>query len=802
MKKYFCVLLFCVVSSITAKSTPGKNGTISGFVYDADLSQAIEYATISLLNSENDSLLDGTISNQSGFFEIKNVHYGKYTIKISFIGYKSEIIDHVIVNKDSFDCDLGQINLSKMSSELDEVKIVSDRGPVSFKIDRKIIHVDQQDLSLTGTAVDVLQNYPSISVDIDGTVSLRGSTNFTVLIDNKPTSLNPSDMLNQIPASTIKNIELITNPTAKYNAEGTTGIINVILKKDKLQGVTGLIQVNGGMYNNYGGDILINLNRKKTNFYIDLNINNRGIEGKLKNISRSNSMDTLFYITSDGTYDRINRSISARGGADFQLDSNNTISVQGTIGNWWSGGTTKLNYDNYTEPISYYINYNSREEPLREGNFYNLDLKYNHNFRRKGHQLSSLFYFDRRDLVDQTKNKLRDENDQIINAKKSVESGPTDSYNFQLDYTLPLASGLQFEAGYKAELAKYNKQSELYQYDLLMQDFILDSNYWNHVKFNKNIHALYSLFSGSLHKLGYQIGLRAEYTDRSIKQSLSNQINTIQRIDFFPTIHFSFDMNESRQFMLSYTRRIGRPKDWQLEPFYTWRDEYNLRMGNPGLKPEYIDAYEFNFINKWSSNSFSVDVYYHATNNSIETIQQIYDENTYLLTYENTGTNKALGTELMISMDPFKWWRFYLSGNLYNDWLSGEIDNQEFEKQSLNWNARFYNTFNIGEKTRLQLSVIYNSPSLTVQGDNQGYFMTNVSVKKEIFKYFSATIQAQGVLGLLKREKTFKSDNFYMYKYIEPYTPIVSLSISYKIRQFKNNRSQRSLDMDNGEGGL
>ena len=800
MKKYLFIIFCFIISSVYA-SDFSEESLVKGKVLDADGKQPLQYATVSLLNSKNDSIVDGTITDHLGVFKIKNVYPGTYNLKISFIGYKPMIINDVIVDSKKNSVDLGEIKLSVTSETIDEVEVFADQSPVTFEVDRKVIHVNQQDISSSGTAVNILENYPSVTVNIDGTVSLRGSSSFTVLVDNKPTVLDPSDVLNQIPASTIQSIEIITNPTAKYDSEGISGIINVMLKKNKLEGVSGLIKANGGMYKNYGGDFLVNFKKEKVNLFVDINLNNRGIEGKLKDTRRNNYSDTIYYVMSNGKYDRIRRSMSARGGMDFELDSSNNISLEVVAGNWFSGGKTQLDYESYTNPVSFNNNYLSKEEPSKEGNFYNVDINYLHNFAKKGHKISSLFYFDRRDLEDKTENSLSDYNN-IISGTKSVESGPLDSYDFQIDYTLPFSSESKFEAGYKTEISNYNKQSEVYQYNTNVLDYELDSNYLFNAKYDKSIHSLYSSFSGGFNSLKYQLGLRAEYTNRSITQSNTNETNSIERIDYFPTVHFSYNLNENRQFMLSYTRRVRRPKDWQLEPFYTWKDAYNLRIGNPALKPQYINSYELSFINKWKNNSFSVDAYYRVTNNSIESIQEIIGEDLYSTTYYNIGSDKSLGAEIMLSMEIFRWWRYYLSGNIYNYYLEWEIENEEFTRESFNWTGRLYNTFKVGKTTRIQLAMVYNSPTVTVQGDNKGYFMTNASVRKEFFKDFSASLDVQGIFGFFERSKTYETDNFYVNNYIKPYTPIINLSVSYKIRNYKNNRKQKNLDMDNGEGSI
>lgn len=796
-----CSILF---TSFTVSTSNSENGYIKGYVFDPDVNQPLEYATISILNSANDSIINGTITNESGFFKIKGIKSGKYKVNISFIGYESKSIDNVNIQTRNLNIDLGKIFLKTQSENLGEAVVVSDQSTMTYKIDRKVINVGQLDISESGSAVDILENYPSVTVEIDGSVSLRGSGSFTVLIDNKPSILEPSDVLNQIPANTIERIEIITNPTAKYSSEGTAGIINIISKKNKLEGFSGSIRANVGMFKNQGTDILLNIKKEKLNYYVGFNYGNRGIEGTLKYTNKSIFQDTTFILLSEGNYERVKGSTTARAGVDYDINNKNSLSFQTNIGEWRSGGETFLDFVYYTEPNSIISEYKSWEEPTRKGNFYNVDLKYNHNINDKGQKISTLICFDRQDLVEKNDNKLYNLNKVVLDGKKNKESGPIDSYDFQIDYTLPFDKKQKFESGYKLEISNYDKKSELQLYNTSTTNYELSDEFSHLVEFDKNIHAAYVTYADNIKKFDYQVGLRAEYTYRKIIQKDNNEINTIDRIDYFPTLHLSYNLTDNQQFMCSYTQRVRRPKNWQLEPVYTWIDTYHLILGNPELKPQYIDSYELNFLNKWKSNSFSLELYYRKTNNTIEYIKGIYSENVYLKTYENVGTSYSIGTEIMLSMDVFAWWKFNLSGNLYNYKLESNLDNENIDIESFNWNARMYNTFKIAKTIRAQIGFRYISPYATVQGNNEGYFMTNASVRKELFKDFNMTLQAMGVFGFLKREKTFESDDFYIHNYIVPATPIISLSISYNIRNYKYNRRRqgKNTDLDNGEDSL
>jgi outer membrane receptor protein involved in Fe transport len=795
----FFISAFLLSNSASPKSIVNKElGIIKGSVYDQKSNSPLEYATVSIF--QNDSLINGSITNSQGYFKIKGIGQGGCEIEISFIGYESIVVEDVHLLSPNQTIDLGKLYLEPKIEFLNEAVVTADASIVTYKIDRKVINTKNIDINESGSAIDVLENYPSINVEMDGSVSLRGSTSFKVLVNNRPSVLEPSDILNQISASSIERIEIITNPAAKYSSEGTSGIINIIQKKNRLEGFNGSIRVNYGMYKNRGGDIILNLKRNRINYYIGFNYNDQGIEGYLKNIFR----DTSYDINSEGDYDRTKGSTSFRGGLDFDINSKNYISLQTNIGTWRSGGEIRNNFESYSFSQLTTDIYSSSEKPSRDGLYYNVDLNYEHKFNESGHKISTIISFDNQDIEDGNVNCLEDLFGNITDGKKTKESGPIETYNFQLDYVFPFKSKQIIEIGYKSEISDYNKSSKLQEYSTINNAYEFSDIYSNQINFTKSYHAAYASYANRIKDFGINLGLRAEYTYRKLEQIESSTISKTNRIDYFPTLHLSYDLFEKQQLMGSYSRRLSRPKDWQLEPFYTWYDAFNLRIGNPDLKPEFIDSYELNFMNKWKNNSFSIEIYYRNTKNVIEKIRNNYGESTYEHSYLNVGNSNSLGAEIALSMIATKWWRFNISGNFYNYKLNNDFEEILNDVKSSRWKGRLYNTFTFSKRTRAQLSVMYISPYKSAQGDNQGYLMTNASLRREFFKDLFITISGQGIFGLLEREKTFTNDEFYINNYIVPTTPIFSISVSYKFRNYKYNRRRqgKSPNLDSGEGSM
>jgi outer membrane receptor protein involved in Fe transport len=798
INKFFSFLFLILLSVNSFAEDPVgemKRGTLKGFVFNSGANQPLEYATISVIRKKDNTIATGTITDETGFFKIKDMDFGMYQVKISFIGYKSKTIDKVMIRPDNNVADLGQITLEPTVATLEEAVVVADRPTMTYKMDKKIINVSQQHTSASGTAVEILENIPSVTVDIEGNVSLRGSTSFTVLIDNKPTVLDASDALSQIPASSIENIEVITNPSAKYDPDGTSGIINIITKKNKLQGFNGIANMNVGMYDRYGGDFLINWRKERINIFVGADFNNRNREGRRNSENRTIYNDTTSYILSNGDFERGRQSYSVRGGFDWTLNPRNSLNFEARLGDRNSIGSSFTDYKEFTNPVTTIDLYKSEEESERGGLYYNLSLGYTHNFLKKGHQLYTLFNYRMRDFGEESLNKLFDESEILTSGQRSLESGPSQSYRVQVDYTLPLQENSKFEAGYNARIDNSEELAEMYQYNPATQVFDYMIEFMHDVSHESDIHAIYSIYSGETGKFGYQGGLRGEYTYRNITLQETGESSVIDRFDIFPTIHFSYNTAKENQLMASYSRRIQRPRGWYLEPFLTWSDAYNVRIGNPNLIPEYIDSYELSYLYKFGRNTFSTDVYYRITNNKIERTRSVYEENVFLSSYENVGKDYSLGVELMLGLDILKWWHIDLMGNIYDYKVEGELLGNDFSESSFNWNSRFNNTLRLGKTTRIQLNGMYNSPTISAQGERDGFFMTNLAVRQSFFKNkLAAILQVRDVFGTMRHSSIYEGVDFYSYSHYEPNTPFVTLTLSFKINNYKPDRKSRSQD--------
>jgi outer membrane receptor protein involved in Fe transport len=802
-----------------------KDGKVKGIVIDSDSMEPVEYATVALYASQDNTLITGSISDFTGHFKIDGIEPNTYYLIISFIGYQDLKTDDFKIDIESRNIDLGRIILKSLSKELETFNVVEKKDAIEYRIDKKVINVDKQITSEAGTAVDILENVPSVQVGVEGNVTLRGSSGFTVLIDGKPTIMEPSDVLRQIPSSSIENIEIITNPSVKYDPDGATGIINIITKKNPLEGLSGIVNANVGMYDQYGGDFQLSYRMNKFNFVLGANYNKRGNPGFTTNNRISTKNDTISHVNSSGDAERGRTTASTKFGIEYNPTKNDFVSVSAGIGKWGMKRSSVLRYDDWTNPETDFLSYTSKDKLLVDFKYYSFDGLYQHNFvkkvnpnntednalkgkgahqkgKRPGfksanvHSLKFEINFRNNDIDESSTNELRDLNGVLIGARKNLENGPSESLRFNIDYTLPLKEKDKFEAGMRWRKGKSNDETELWLYNTLTGDIIIHDEFSNSTVYYRDIYSAYALYAGVVKKFGYQIGLRTEYTNRKVETTKQDPF-LIDRWDYFPTLHVSYELPKDQQMMASYSRRIDRPRSYWLEPFITWVDAYNVRSGNPELKPEYIDSYDLSYIKKFENSFLSLEGYYRITQNKVERVSSVYTTNVLLTRPENVGQDYSLGVEAMFSLSPTKWWDMELSANLFNYRLDGELTYiqedkvvvEKLDRNSTNWNSRFNNTFKMWEKTVFQLNSRYNSSSVTAQGTSSGFFTLDAAFKMSFFKKtLSANLQGRNLLGTAIRERTSEGLGFSSYSKYEPKSPVFVISVSYRFNNFKQSR--------------
>ena len=770
-------------------------GEIFGNVIDSVSNQAMGYVTVLVLNKGTEDMAGGVVTNDKGGFSVTDLKPGAYTVKLSFVGYNQKFIN-VNISEENITSTLKDVTMSP--TVLNAVEVIGDAPIVTYEIDKKVLHVEDQNTNISQTAVEILQNAPSVTVDVDGNVSLRGSSSFTLLIDGIPTAMDPSDALAIIPASTIKDIEIITNPSAKFDAEGSSGVINIITKKSKLEGISLLSNLSAGTFNNYSGDIAVNL--KKEKFTIDVSGNFRQRSRPSTNYTeRITTYDTLTNkLISNGESDWRN---SSKGfGVEFQYTPNNShvLALETSFNNRLMVPYSNLAYQSFVndELISTFN--------TDQGNYIGLfnntsSLYYQFNIKRnKEHNISFKAIMN---LVDVTQNDTTtsyDGNGNIIQSNLYTEVGPSDSYRFNVDYKLPLNKDRKFEAGLQSQLGSSMDDGKNYVLNLTTNKYDFTPLYSSQVFYTRDVHAAYSMFSGKFKSLGYQVGLRAEYTFRTITSTNFTDFANINRLDWFPSAHFSYSLKNKSQVLVSYSRRIQRPRSYYFEPFVTWEGPYNVRTGNPNLTPEYINAYEISYIKPIARKGFfSLEAYVRTVSDIITRISTVYEdvEGVLISRPYNIGNSASYGLEPSLNYTAKEWWKINTAANLYLYQLNGQIEDIDYSRESFNWNARFTNSFTLKGFT-LQLVSRYESKTVTSQGESLGYFTQDASVRKGFSKNkFSLTLQARNVLNTQKNiSKTF-TENVYLYSERIPLYPSISMTLSIKLNNYQKVYS-RNEEMD------
>jgi outer membrane receptor protein involved in Fe transport len=787
MNRYLLTILlaFLTISSVLGEENDAS--IIEGQIYDQETNEPLEFVSVAIFTEHDQELVTGTITEVDGSFKIKGLDAGDYYVEVTFIGYKKKVVDKINIDKNRGSIDLGDILLPRSVEQLAEVEIVADEMAVEYKIDRKVINVSQQLTAASGNAVDILENLPSITVDIDGNVALRGSTGFMVMIDGRPTVLESSEALQQIPANTIENIEIITNPSAKYNPDGTAGIINIITKKNKLKGLSGTANLNLGNFNRYGGGFLVNYTKDKLSLFLAAD-RNYSEDPEYEYSERvTNNDGTTYFTRSEG--DELDKRDFwvVRGGLGYNFTEKDYFNFEFNVGRYSSSSSSELMYEEGIEPAGTLDQYYNDQFRIRAGNFYSFNSSFQHDFAGKGHNIIAQVQYRNRIGEERSTNQLRNLDDEITSGQLNTEDGPGGELQLNLDYTKTFGEGNKFEAGYQSRFGRSNDVTELYFYNTETGEFDRQDEFSNDTDYNRDIHAIYGIYAGESGNFGYQFGLRGEYTYRVIKAAAIDGDFTIDRFDYFPTFHSSYKLPGDQQVMASYSRRIERPRGWYLEPFITWVDAFNVRSGNPALKPEYIDAMEIGYLKGLGDHSISFEGYYRISNNKTERIRSVYADNVMLSRPENVGTDYALGGELVFSFNFFKWWKMDLSGNFYDYRLQGSLGEQVFDRQSFNWNSRFINTFRFFDGNRIQINSRYNSATVTAQGRREDYYTADVALSQEFWKKrMTAILQVRDIFGNVIRESTSEGVDFYSYDQEFNRAPRLSVTVNYRFNNYKD----------------
>jgi outer membrane receptor protein involved in Fe transport len=812
LKILMAIMLFYSWTGVFAQRPDGQmeipaNGIITGKVVD-DQGKPLEYATISLVSLRDSAIISGAISDTEGKFKMADLKLGVYVMKIKVLGYETKEVKPIFLmpkgrgKGEGIEQNFDNITLGNSEIKLDDVTIVGEKSRVQYKIDKKVINPSQDIAASSGTAVEILQNTPSVNVDIDGNVELRGSSNFTVLIDGKPSLLTGSEALQQIPANMVENIEIITNPSAKYDPDGAAGIINVLLKKKKSLGVTGVVNTSVGTNDKYKGNITLAYKAGKIGISAGFDYRNEKRYGSGIQDQEIYKNDSTYFMHYDGSRDMQMKGYGFQGALDYFINDKNTISFSGSYNNRNFDQFSDSYYHEWTDPVTIENYYLRRNEAGFGGTFYNVGLNYTLKFNKPDQKLDFSFTYSNRDGVrnnDQFKY-FTDINKNILDVQpdlsKSDETGPEDDYRLKLDFVSPLGQSGVFEAGYQGRYENEEENLIYTNFNSLTNNWDLDLFKSNNIRFINNIQSLYTTYGNKIWGFDYKFGLRAEYTGRLLKQLVSGEDYELTKYDLFPSAYITRQLSKTQTIQLNYSRRIDRPGGRELDPFTDYSDPKNLRAGNPELKPEYIDSYELNFQQQLKKSFISLELYYRKTNNLISNFTETIGGDTTLSTYKNLKYDNSIGIELSANLNINKWWKLNLSGSgFYYQILQQNAFGVDNSRQSFNYTFRFDNSFSLKSKTRFQFTGFYRGASITAQGETKPMFFSNFAVRQDFLKdKLTLTAQIQDIFGsagwkFTQDTETIKSNvNFTR----EP--RVVTIALTYRLNNFKQKRTMDKPD--------
>ena len=745
--KYLIALsaLFCLPFAATAQRQGGQSasGRIYGKVVDGNSQQGVGFATVAVLQPSDSSVVNGVLTKENGDFNIENIKMGQYLLQIKFIGYDPMYQAFTLAPGKSTQ-DLGNFKLQTSTAQLDAVDITAQKSAYSMSLDKKVFDVSKSLTSVGGTAQDVLKEVPSVTVDIDGNVSLRNGSP-TIFVNGKSTTLT----LDQIPAESIERIEVITNPSSKYSAEGMSGILNIVLKKDRKPGINGSIRAGGDTNGGYNGGGNISLYRNPFNITASYFLHHRN-SPTTSTTHRENLFNhSLLDQSSDGK--RYGQFQMGRLGIDYFMDNRNTFSIEGGIGGGDFNGseTLKSFYDNAGSDLD-----SSSTRKTRDGHNFRFlfgDFDYKHTFKKEGHELTGNIN------VSKSKNggdglyktDFYDADDKLEDYQlnqQNRQDGDGTRFSAQADYVNPLTKTLKLEAGLKYDSRSSNSIYDVYDlveknggYDTVFND-LLSSDY----NYDEKIYAAYAQFSQQFEKFGYQLGLRAEQYSYSgsIPSEGTTFSPTKDELGLFPSAYLTYKLSEGDQLQVNYSRRVNRPNFWQRIPYTDYSDPQNLRKGNPDLKPEYTNSFEFSYNKLFGQSNFLATLYYRNTNNEIIRYSEPYhDSPDTLISYSiNANTNNSYGAEFTLQTQLTNWWNITANFNLFQTDLDATLNGKKVTNNAISWFGKLNTEAQLPAGFSAQLSGRYSGPRLNAQGKSYRYGGLDIGMKKTLFKKKTGTV--------------------------------------------------------------
>lgn len=810
-----------VLSVLTVYAETEKGAQITGKVIDASTKQGMEFANISLRKTGSKEFIKGTVSDQLGAFRLDGVSNGNYVVAVSVVGYAT-FEKELTIGTGQKTINLRNILLKEDTQLLNEVQVVGQRSQMKFEIDRKVFNVDQSLATAGGSASDVLGNIPSVQVDPEGEVSLRGNSSVTVWINGKESGLsadNRAQILEQLPAESIERVEVITNPSAKYNPEGTAGIINIVLKKNRKAGYYGSLQAGVDTRGGYNAAGNVNFSSGKFESFVNVGTRVRKSEGE-GYTNRQNLDDNgnpVSYLNQLRNDEDTRKPVIARMGTTYHATDKDHFSFSG-FGLLGRGDET--DWLNYTSniPGSFTSSLRTSAEK-RKMNIGNFEIGYKRDFSEKSNLDLSASY----NLLNITPESS------FLQVSNYAGGTSTSSYQFQenvmkprkwefqADYVTEFGEQNKIEAGYKGEFLTSKSKVSTYS-GTSEGNAAFNEGLYNNFTYDQNVNALYATYSKRINRFGIQLGLRGEHTRTNTNSLGYNQSETDHPaykddyFSFYPSAFLSYQLPSNNELQLNYTRRVSRPWGGQLNPFVNLTDSTNISYGNPLLLPQYSNSLELNYIKNWENHTLSASLYYRNTDNVIQRISY-RDGDIMKSTFENIAKTQSAGTELILKNNLFRMIDLTSTLNFYYNKLDGfsylpagattpvvgEAD------EDFSWSARIIANVMLPWGVSLQATGDYNSRELVAQGYRKANHAIDLGLRKSFLdRKLSLTINTRDLLNSRKRETITSGSGFSQESVFARSGRTVGFTLTYNFGNMKggSKRPDRQEQQNNGDGGM
>jgi len=806
MKICLPILILLFVSFCSLAQNTASKGRLSGSVLEENSKVALPFSSIRVFSTTSNKLITGGISNEKGDFSI-DLPEGAYNILIESIGFESKQIKNIQINKNQTNQPLGQIYLASSNKTLQEVTVKGQKSSMELALDKRTFNVGTDLANKGASAAEILGNLPSVQVDGEGGVRLRGSENVRILIDGKPSTLlgtNGSSGLSSLQGTMIEKVEIITNPSARYEAEGMAGIINIVLKKNQNQGFNAAYEINLGYPENFGGTAIVNYRKNKLNFFLNYGLFHRRTPGRgniYQEVNASNgSTNYLFQNNANNVTGLVN---NIRGGADYYFNEKTILTGSYIFRRTDVRRISDFHYDDYkgSKTNLYSITDRQQDEKEAEPNA-EYALTFKKSFLKKGKEFSAdlryLDYWEKSDQLFTQVSRFPDGSPFKSNSK--VQTSINDEFEhqwiLQADYVNPISKDAKLETGLRTSF-----RDMINDYWVKEKDENGNFNYVPGLKnlfdYKENITAAYAIIGNKVKKFSYQFGLRGEITDIQTELRLTGEKNPRNYSNLFPSAHFTYSVDNDNSYQISYSRRVRRPTYNDLSPFVTFSDNRNFFSGNPNLNPQFTESFDLGKVRYYESGSISTSLYYRYTTGKIERIRTVNSEGFSTTLPQNIANEESMGAEFTGSKTFSPIWKADLSFNLFYANIDASNINQNFVTSTNSWFVRHTSKFRIASKIDFQVRANYEAPQKTAQGRRGEMAWVDLALSQDIMKgNGTITINLLDVFNSrIMRSETF-GDGFYTKSNFQGRLRSINFTFNYRFKTTKQAAKQRRSMMD------